>query len=87
MLISDIEVFFSFYGVIFLLYLIVRFSNPRKCTKLVNDRTSGRKVPALLFIKNQSIVQHLEDELESNEVKRKATRLETEMNEYFHALI
>ena len=29
LLISDIEVFFSFYGVMFLLYLIVRFSDSK----------------------------------------------------------
>ena len=37
LLVSDIQVFFSFYGVMFLLYLIVRFSNSKDNTKVVKD--------------------------------------------------
>ena len=87
LLISNIEVYFSTYGVIFLLYLIVRFSNTNLRHNFVRDNNAGREVPAMVFIRNRSIVDCVEAELTSNEVKRREARLKAEMNEYFYTLM
>ena len=76
---SEIELFASFYGILFLLYLIVKFSSTSKRTKFKSGE-SGRKVPAIAFIKNESVCNKIESELETNELKRREDKLKEEMN-------
>ena len=62
-----IENVVTFYGVVFLLYVILKFSN----NKNESDQNSEEQLPAVLFVKNKMIVKSLGEDLTRNEFKRK----------------
>ena len=66
-ILAMIENVVTFYGVVFLLYVILKFSN----NKNESDEGTEEQLPAVLFVKNKMIVKSLGEDLTRSEFKRK----------------
>ena len=78
---------FDTYVSVFLIFVIYKFSADDE-TEEVHDMILGKKVHAVVFIKNQKLLQDaIKNELTLTDENEKALRLNAQMNEHMHYML
>ena len=78
---------FDTYVSIFLVFVIYKFS-AEDVVEEVDDLILGKKVHAVVFMKNQKLLQDaIKNELTLNDENEKTIRLNAQMNEHMHYML
>ena len=72
----------------FLLYLVIRFARENSDAKSKDDPILGKKVPSIVFLRNQQLLKEvLKEKIEDEQRLKETLKYQAELNEYMYIMV